>query len=208
MKNFNKILSVALTVLLVLTLVIFPIGCWDNDNPPSDKNDVDNSTIIGGSNDNEDKTDIPNGTDKPDDSTDKPDNDNKPSEDVDEFEDYGMNVITVRLDNVNVTEKGIYNTKEEVGAYIYLFHKLPSNYNSNKSYVTKNYTKQNKLSYTGGTFQNREGLLPKASGRTFPECDIGYTGGGRNALRIVFSSDFLIFYTGDHYDSFSIMRFV
>lgn len=185
MKNSNKIIALILTTLLILLLAAFPIGCWDDPNQSNNTPDTGDTT------------------------TNKPNNGNTPSTEVpDDFEYYGMNVITVVLDNVNVKETGIYNTKEEVGAYIYLYHKLPSNYNTNKSYVTKNYKAENKLSYTGGTFQNREGLLPKATDRTFTECDIGYTGGGRNALRIVFSSDFLIFYTSDHYDSFSIMRFV
>lgn len=150
-------------------------------------------------------------TNKDPDNTNPPtgnENTNKPDENDVPFENFGMNVITVDLKKVNVNENGNYNTKEEVAAYIHLYNKLPSNYNSNSSYVKKNYNAQDKLSYGGATFQNREGLLPKAAGRTFIECDIGYTGGSRNALRIVYSSDGLIFYTSDHYASFSIMRFV
>lgn len=125
---------------------------------------------------------------------------------VDDFEDYGMPVIDIDLSKINVVESGKYNTMKEVGAYIYLFHKLPSNYNTSSKYVKSNYTASNKLSYGGATFQNREGLLPKKSGRTFTECDIEYRGGNRNAKRIVFSNDWLIFYTSDHYESFSILR--
>ena len=119
-----------------------------------------------------------------------------------------MNVITVELSRWNVNENGIYNTMEEVGAYIHLYNNLPQNYTDNLSKVKNEHTAKNKLSYGGATFYNREGLLPKANGRTFTECDIGYTGKNRNALRIVFSSDGLIFYTSDHYGSFSILRFV
>ena len=201
----KKILAITLTLILLLSFTLLIAGCEDLNIP--------NIPSLGDNDNTDDKNDgstvtPPNSS--TDDTNKEPDNDDKndvpPVED--DFEDYGMNVITVELDNVNVKESGIYNTKEEVGAYLFLYKKLPSNYNTNKPYVTKNYTAQNKLSYTGGVFQNREGLLPKASGRTFTECDIGYIGGNRNALRIVFSSDWLIFYTDDHYASFSIMRFV
>jgi len=55
----------------------------------------------------------------------------------------------------------------------------------------------------GDRFGNREGLLPKASGRQYYECDINYSGGHRGAERIVYSNDGLIFYTSDHYESFT-----
>lgn len=214
----KKILSIILILTLLLTAIVFPAGCDLLDyiygsptNKPGNPSDGDGTVITPPSTDTDDKDDTApdetpdDGDNNPDDGNNNGNGNEKPD---DNFNDYGMNVITVTLSNINVTEKGIYNTKEEVGAYIYLYHKLPSNYSSSSNYVKNNYNAQNKLSYTGGTFQNREGLLPKASNRTYTECDIGYRGGNRNALRIVFSSDFLIFYTSDHYESFSIMRFV
>lgn len=178
-----------------------PDGDKNTGNTDDKNTSTGNENVGNGGETNKD----PNNTNPPtgNENTNKPeDNDDVP------FENYGMNVITVDLKKVNVNENGKYNTKEEVAAYIHLYNKLPSNYNNNSSYVKKNYNTQNKLSYGGATFQNREGLLPKAAGRTFVECDIGYTGGQRNKLRIVYSSDGLVFYTSDHYASFSIMRFV
>ncbi|WP_276648398.1 ribonuclease domain-containing protein [Trichococcus flocculiformis] len=58
------------------------------------------------------------------------------------------------------------------------------------------------MSIGGDCFGNREGLLPKKSGRTYYEADIDYDGGYRGAERIVYSNDGLIFYTDDHYESF------
>lgn len=55
----------------------------------------------------------------------------------------------------------------------------------------------------GDRFGNREGLLPDAQGRTWYEADVNYQGGHRGAERLVFSNDGLIFYTDDHYDSFT-----
>lgn len=58
----------------------------------------------------------------------------------------------------------------------------------------------------GDRFGNYEGLLPKASGRTYYEADCYYDGTERNGHRIVFSNDGLVYYTADHYESFTEMH--
>ena len=58
----------------------------------------------------------------------------------------------------------------------------------------------------GDRFGNYEGILPRKSGRVYYECDCYYTGGKRNAYRIVFSNDGLVFYTEDHYNTFEEMH--
>jgi uncharacterized repeat protein (TIGR02543 family) len=112
------------------------------------------------------------------------------------------------VDN-GILEDGLYTSKDEVALYITTFHKLPSNYmtkseagGSNGSNIINIWTEANKCSIGGDLFGNREGLLPTLSGRTFTELDIDYNGSSRGTRRIVYSSDFRIFYTGDHYDSF------
>ena len=111
---------------------------------------------------------------------------------------------------VKVTEDGKYTSKEEVAAYINEFNHLPDNY------ITK--TKAKKLGWNqdeeslsdvlpgmsigGGPFNNSEGLLPEEAGRKYKECDIDYKSGPRNGKRIVYSNDGLIYYTGDHYETF------
>ena len=58
----------------------------------------------------------------------------------------------------------------------------------------------------GDKFGNYEGLLPKAKGRTYTECDIDTLNrSSRGAKRIVFSNDGLIYYTDDHYASFELL---
>ena len=59
------------------------------------------------------------------------------------------------------------------------------------------------MSVGGSRFGNYEGQLPEKSGRHYYECDIDYQGGRRNAKRLVYSNDGLIFYTDDHYKSFT-----
>lgn len=109
-----------------------------------------------------------------------------------------------------ISENGRYDTKDEVALYIHTFGHLPSNY------ITKKQAE--KLGWSGGSlknyapgcciggdrFGNYEGLLPKASGRTYTECDIGTMNAkSRGAKRIIFSNDGLIFYTDNHYESFT-----
>lgn len=54
----------------------------------------------------------------------------------------------------------------------------------------------------GDIFTNREGQLPKKSGRTWYEADLNYNCGHRNADRLLFSNDGLLFVTHDHYKTF------
>ena len=58
----------------------------------------------------------------------------------------------------------------------------------------------------GDRFGNYEGRLPEAPDRIYTECDIDTLGkSSRGAKRIVFSNDGLIFYTDDHYTSFTLL---
>ncbi len=54
----------------------------------------------------------------------------------------------------------------------------------------------------GDVFTNREGNLPDKPGRKWFEADLNYNCGRRNADRLLFSSDGLVFVTHDHYKTF------
>ncbi len=109
-----------------------------------------------------------------------------------------------------VTEDGEYSDKEHVAAYIHKYNKLPDNYITKAEAEDLGWvsTKGNLWkvapgkSIGGDRFGNYEGLLPKKKGRTYYECDIDYKGKTRNAKRIIYSNDGLIFYTSDHYETF------
>ncbi|MBQ8249118.1 MAG: ribonuclease [Clostridia bacterium] len=109
-------------------------------------------------------------------------------------------------------ENGSYYSRDEVASYINIYAKLPSNF------ITKSEARE--LGWEGGSverylegaaiggdvFGNREGLLPRADGRTYYECDIDTNGkDSRGAKRIVYSNDGLIYYTDDHYESFTLL---
>lgn len=54
----------------------------------------------------------------------------------------------------------------------------------------------------GDVFSNREGSLPAAEKRKWFEADLNYKCGRRNADRLLYSSDGLIYVTHDHYKTF------
>ena len=112
-----------------------------------------------------------------------------------------------------IDEDGHYTSKEEVALYLYTYGKLPSNFITKKEAENLGWKKKDGeagqlhvvapgMSIGGSSFGNYEGLLPEKKGRKYFECDINYVKGNRGAERLVYSNDGLIFYTGDHYESF------
>ena len=116
----------------------------------------------------------------------------------------------IEIAEVTLDEEGFYTSKEDVSLYLYLYGELPDNYITKKEAKALGWdsSKGNLwdvapgMSIGGDYFGNYEGLLPEADDRDYYECDIDYEGGYRNAKRIIFSDDGLIFYTEDHYESF------
>ena len=111
-----------------------------------------------------------------------------------------------------IDEDGWYYSAEDVALYLHTYGRLPDNF------ITKDEARD--LGWDGGSveeyapgyaiggdkFGNREGLLPRADGRQYYECDIDTDGrSSRGARRLVFSNDGLIYYTEDHYESFTLL---
>ena len=111
-----------------------------------------------------------------------------------------------------IDENGVFTSKDDVALYIHTYGKLP------KNFITK--SQAQKAGWEGGgldsikslygkciggdTFGNREKLLPTKSGRKYYECDIDTLHAkARGVKRIVFSNDGLIYYTDDHYETFT-----
>ena len=103
-----------------------------------------------------------------------------------------------------------YDDKDGVALYLHLFGELPPHF------ITKK--EAQKLGWSGGEiedfragaaiggdyFGNYEGLLPK--GKKYHECDIDTLGAkSRGAKRIIYSDDGCIYYTDDHYESFTLL---
>ena len=110
-----------------------------------------------------------------------------------------------------IREDGSYTSRDEVALYLHTYGKLPKNFISKKEAEEQGFRFGEGdfgeafpgMSVGGSRFGNYEGQLPEKSGRRYYECDIDYQGGRRNAKRIVYSNDGLIFYTDDHYKSFT-----
>ena len=124
--------------------------------------------------------------------------------------------ITVDAADYPVEEDGWYDAMEEVAVYLTTFDRLPDNYMTKKEAQALGWeSRKGNLwdvaygcSIGGDRFGNYEGLLPEAKGRKWTECDIDFDGSYRGAERIVFSNDGLIYYTGDHYESFDEIEVV
>lgn len=127
------------------------------------------------------------------------------------YEDYTFSNEADSFDQY-LDEDGSYTSKEDVAHYIIEYGTLPDNF------ITKKEAKS--LGWSGGSlepyapgkciggdyFGNYEGSLPELSGRTYHECDIDTLGAkSRGAKRIVYSNDGQIYYTEDHYETFTLL---
>ena len=121
---------------------------------------------------------------------------NKPSDDPSKEEDDGQ-----------IKEDGVYTSKDDVALYLHTFGKLP------KNFMTKEEARA--LGWNGGgldpykdgyciggdVFSNYQKILPEGK---YHECDIDTLHKSvRGAKRLVYSDDGRIYYTEDHYDSFT-----
>ena len=124
----------------------------------------------------------------------------------------GTNETETSVTQKLIDRDGTYTSKDDVALYLYTYGDLPSNF------ITKK--EAQRLGWDGGSlepyapgksiggdyFGNYEGNLPKKKGRTYHECDIDTKGKrSRGAKRLVYSTDGLIYYTGDHYETFELL---
>ncbi|MEG0874196.1 MAG: ribonuclease domain-containing protein [Clostridiales bacterium] len=116
---------------------------------------------------------------------------------------------------------------QEVADYIHEYEKLPPNYITKADYIHEyeklppNYITKDEakdlgwksdegnlnevapgMSIGGDYFGNYDNTLPQGD---WHECDVNYTTGYRNAERLVYSDKGDIFYTDDHYKTFTQM---
>ena len=111
-----------------------------------------------------------------------------------------------------IDENGTYDSAKEVALYIHTYNKLPPNYITKKEARSLGWSGGSLEDYAPGKciggdyYGNYEGQLPEKKGRRYTECDIDTLGKpSRGAKRIVFSNDGLIYYTKDHYKTFTLM---
>ena len=133
---------------------------------------------------------------------------NAPEEDAGEPEETAAPEETNAPDSAAITEDGEYSSPEDVAEYLHIYGRLPGNF------ITKNAARdlgwdssKGNLwdvapgkSIGGDRFGNYEGLLPEGRYR---ECDVNYAGGYRGAERLIYGEDGSVWYTNDHYQSFT-----
>lgn len=187
--NKKRLLLAVLAIVAVLAVVFVlgPDALWGDEPSVSNEPGAPNETNIPDGPDTPDVPDEPGTPDVPD----EPDVSDEPE---------------------LLAEDGSYTSKEDVALYIHQYGKLPGNFITKKEAQALGWEHGSLEPYApgkcigGDRFGNYEGLLPKAEGRTWTECDIDTLGGGqRGAKRIVFSNDGLIYYTEDHYESFECL---
>ena len=121
---------------------------------------------------------------------------------------------TIYLSIGQLDENKAYYSMEDVAGYLLRLGKLPKNYLTKRQAMDKGWDSgagnlwdvTDKGVIGGDNFGNREGKLPKKSGRRYFEADVNYKGGRRNAHRLVFTNDRLVFYTSNHYKSFKLVK--
>ena len=133
---------------------------------------------------------------------------------VSKYESTGVKNSSTDFENENeneIKEYAAYSSPNEVANYVHMYGKLPSNFITKKKAELLGWESNegnlwevtDKMSIGGDVFGNREKKLPVAAGRKWYECDVNYNGGYRGAERILYSSDELIYYTDDHYETFT-----
>ncbi len=112
----------------------------------------------------------------------------------------------------SLDKDGYYTSEEEVAIYIIEYGTLPDNFITKKEARSLGWNGGGLDDYAedccigGDYFRNNEGLLPVVEGRTYYECDIDTMNARkRGAKRIVYSNDGQIYYTDDHYESFTLI---
>ncbi len=107
-----------------------------------------------------------------------------------------------------IDEDGSYTTAEDVALYLHVYHRLPGNFITKKEARDLGWDGGGLEAYApgkcigGDRFGNYEGLLPE--GGNYRECDIDTLGAsGRGAKRLIYSDQGEIWYTEDHYATFT-----
>ena len=116
-----------------------------------------------------------------------------------------------------VEESGLYTTKDSVAAYLCKFDKLPANYvgkdegialyesKTDSTFVNWSFNPWTTIGVMigGDKFGNNEGLLPEGS---YHEADVDYSAKNRGTKRLIYQPDCVIYYTADHYETFTQLK--
>ena len=185
----KRVFAIALALVMMLSVVL---GCTSNkkETPPANQtkitenqNKANSNAVKAADNDKQVKQQKQNGSEK-----------------------NVANADTETTAKVDVVKGKAYTDKDHVAAYIHVYKTLPPNYITKGQATKLGWKTKGTLdqvapgkSIGGDRYGNYEKKLPDKQGRVWKECDIDYVKGNRNAKRICFSNDGLIYYTSSHY---------
>ena len=188
----KRVFAIALALVMMLSVVL---GCTSNkkETPPANQtkitenqNKANSNVVKAADNDKQVKQQKQNGSEK-----------------------NVANADTETKAKVDVVKGKAYTDKDHVAAYIHVYKTLPPNYITKGQATKLGWKTKGTLdqvapgkSIGGDRYGNYEKKLPDKQGRVWKECDIDYMKGNRNAKRICFSNDGLIYYTSSHYQKF------
>lgn len=112
-------------------------------------------------------------------------------------------------DSGEIDKNGVYTTRDDVALYIHTYGRLPNNFMRKKEARSKGWSGGSLEDYApgmcigGDRFGNYEGILPEGN---YHECDINTLGAKRRGPeRLIYSDDGRIYYTNDHYETFTLL---
>ena len=193
--NFKKKLWRLLSVLSTLLLVILPISGCDYSFSEESTTKTETYTTLSETTDNNSALDSATEQSK----TGSKNTSTTEKKQIDETDAY-------------LDKDGSYTSKEDVMNYLIEYGQLPSNFITKKEAKKLGWTGGNPEPYAPGKciggdyFGNYEKVLPVVSGRTYHECDIDtLNANNRGAKRIIYSNDGQIYYTDNHYKTFTLL---
>lgn len=134
---------------------------------------------------------------------------------IEDDEDVSSSSEKITLNKIyqSIEESATCTTRDSVAAYLCKFDHLPSNYVTKEKGITlyeeqgNTFSKWNFNPWTtigvmigGNDFLNKEKLLPTGFYR---EADLQYNASNRGTKRLIYQSDCVIYYTADHYKTFT-----
>jgi len=200
---------------LILCLILGVIGCGTSTYETADVADVvqqiesDDTTDVSDIDDESDENTIQEADVQPEtDSISKEEQDVAEDDESEDLRELSEEVPDETIEEEAIDEDGSYTSPAEVALYIHTYGKLPKNFITKQEAQELGWvSKEGNLdevapgmSIGGNRFGNYEQALPDGN---YKECDVNYEGGYRGDERLVYSADGAIYYTDDHYATFT-----
>lgn len=127
-----------------------------------------------------------------------------------EILDYSFEEETAGAPEEKPAEDGVYTSRDEVALYLVTYGRLPQNFITKEEAQALGWPGGDLEPYApgkcigGDRFGNYEKRLP--TDRSYRECDIDTLGKkSRGTKRLIWSDDGWIYYTSDHYETFTAL---